>query len=78
MVRAPYLPQLLPDVLAGPAGPDADLVEDVPEMEFDGLDADKQLGCHFAVRPARGDEAGHGRFGRSQVPTGPGRAIAAI
>jgi hypothetical protein len=77
MIRAPCLPQLLPDVLAGPAGLDPDLVEDVPEMEFDGLDADKQLGCHLAVRPARGDEAAKGvseavRFHR------PGRPIAAM
>src|SRR5450755_1899786 len=46
------------------AGADAELVEDVPEVEFDGFDADVELGCCLAVGAAGGDEAGHRLFGR--------------
>ena len=53
------------------AGADAELVEDVPEVGFDGLDADIQLGCGFrlvrpvATRRARPARRGWGR--RRQV-----------
>ena len=46
------------------AGSDAELVEDAPEVELDGLDADVQLGCRLPIGAAGGDQAGHRLLGR--------------
>ncbi len=42
------------------AGADADLVEDVSQVEFNRLDGDVEFGGHFPVRPPGADQPGHG------------------
>ena len=54
------------------AGSDAELVEDVPEMKFDGFNADVQLGGGLPVRAAGGDQAGHCLLGRGEAGQGGG------
>jgi hypothetical protein len=54
------------------AGSDAEFVEDVPEVEFDGFNADVQLGGGLPVRAAGGDQAGHCLLGRCKAGQGGG------
>ena len=52
------------------AGADAKLVEDVPEVELDGFDADVELGCGLPVGAAGADQPGHRLFGRGEAGQG--------
>lgn len=49
------------------AGSDAELIEDVAEVELDGLDADVQLGGGLPVGAAGGDQPGHRLLGRGEA-----------
>src|SRR5580704_5611607 len=51
-------------------GPDAELVEDMAEVELDGLDADVQLGSGLPVGASGGDEAGHRLLGPGEAGQG--------
>ena len=52
------------------AGSDAELGEDVPQVGFDGLDADVELGCRLAVGVAGGDKAGYRLLGGGETGEG--------